>query len=387
MKKNENNALLPAGFRDVLPPDAAFEEQLANQLVKYFSLRGYNRIKPPLMEFEEGLLSGTGVALAPQTFRLMDPISQRMMGIRADITPQIARVALSRLKTWPRPLRLSYAGEVLRVRGSQLLPDRQLYQVGAEMIGSEMPSADAEIICMVLDSILDVGVSDICLDLNVPPLVSHVLAQFGVVGEEYLKVREALDRKDRSFSSLISKEASDILIAMLDATGSIEFALEKLEVIDLPPSAAKERSRLKDVVSLLKASKIPVTLTLDPIENRGFEYHTGIGFTVFAKGFSSELANGGRYKVQNVEKQKTQSESGTGVTLYVGTIINTLKKRNKPQTILIPQGTSKDLIAGLHSEGWVTIAALESGIELAGEAQRLKCTHFLGLNGPEPLLN
>ena len=95
------------------------------------------------MEFEEGLLSGTGVALAPQTFRLMDPISQRMMGIRADITPQIARVALSRLRTWPRPLRLSYAGEVLRVRGSQLLPGRQLYQVGAEIIGSEMPSADA----------------------------------------------------------------------------------------------------------------------------------------------------------------------------------------------------------------------------------------------------
>ena len=91
--------------------------------------------------------------------------------------------------------------------------------------------------------------------------------------------------------------------------------------------------------------------------------------------------------MQNVEKQKTHSECGTGVTLYVGTIINTLKKRDKPQTILIPQGTPKDLISGLHSEGWVTIAALESSIDLAIEARRLKCTHFLGLNGPEPLLN
>ena len=216
MKKNENNALLPAGFRDVLPPDAAFEEQIANRLVDFFSLRGYNRIKPPLMEFEEGLLSGTGIALAPQTFRLMDPISQRMMGIRADITPQIARVALSRLRTWPRPLRLSYAGEVLRVRGSQLLPGRQLYQVGAEIIGSEMPSADAEIICLVLDAISDAGVSDLCLDLNVPPLVPNILTQFGVVGEDYLKVREALDRKDRNFTSLIAKEASEILIALLE---------------------------------------------------------------------------------------------------------------------------------------------------------------------------
>ena len=207
---------MPAGFRDVLPPDAAFEEQIANRLVDFFSLRGYNRIKPPLMEFEEGLLSGTGIALAPQTFRLMDPISQRMMGIRADITPQIARVALSRLRTWPRPLRLSYAGEVLRVRGSQLLPGRQLYQVGAEIIGSEMPSADAEIICLVLDAISDAGVSDLCLDLNVPPLVPNILTQFGVVGEDYLKVREALDRKDRNFTSLIAKEASEILIALLE---------------------------------------------------------------------------------------------------------------------------------------------------------------------------
>ena len=149
MKKNENNALLPAGFRDVLPPDAAFEEQIANRLVDFFSLRGYNRIKPPLMEFEEGLLSGTGIALAPQTFRLMDPISQRMMGIRADITPQIARVALSRLRTWPRPLRLSYAGEVLRVRGSQLLPGRQLYQVGAEIIGSDNQTLMEEYISII----------------------------------------------------------------------------------------------------------------------------------------------------------------------------------------------------------------------------------------------
>ena len=220
-----------------------------------------------------------------------------------------------------------------------------------------------------------------------PPLVPNILTQFGVVGEDYLKVREALDRKDRNFTSLIAKEASDILISLLDATGSVDVALEKLEAIDLPPLAAKERSRLKEVVSLLKASNIPVTLTLDPIENRGFEYHTGIGFTIFARGFSSELANGGRYNVQNVEKQKTHSECGTGVTLYVGTIINTLKKRDKPQTILIPQGTPKDLISGLHSEGWVTIAALESSIDLAIEARRLKCTHFLGLNGPEPVLN
>ena len=120
----------------MLPPDAAFEAEIVERLVASFAARGYDRIKPPLIEFEDGLLSGAGVALAPQTFRLMDPVSQRMMGVRADITPQIARIARSRLGGAPRPLRLSYAGDVLRVRGGQLRPERQIMQVGAELIGS-----------------------------------------------------------------------------------------------------------------------------------------------------------------------------------------------------------------------------------------------------------
>ncbi len=103
MSEQQKNALLPAGLRDVLPPDAAFEAEIVERLVACFEARGYDRVKPPLIEFEEGLLSGAGIALAPQTFRLMDPGSQRMMGVRADITPQIARIARSRLAGAPRP--------------------------------------------------------------------------------------------------------------------------------------------------------------------------------------------------------------------------------------------------------------------------------------------
>ena len=152
MTELERNALLPAGLRDVLPNDAAFEAEMVERLVAFLAARGYDRVKPPLIEFEDGLLSGAGVAVAPQTFRLMDPVSQRMMGLRADITPQIARIAGSRLALAPRPLRLSYAGEVLRVRGSQLRPERQIVQVGAELIGSAAPTADAEIIVMAVEA-------------------------------------------------------------------------------------------------------------------------------------------------------------------------------------------------------------------------------------------
>ena len=113
-----NPALLPAGLRDLLPAEAETEAASVEALMEVFASYGYQRVKPPLLEFEDSLLAGSGAAVAEQTFRLMDPVSQRMMGLRADTTPQVARIAATRLAHAPRPLRLSYAGQCLRVRGS-----------------------------------------------------------------------------------------------------------------------------------------------------------------------------------------------------------------------------------------------------------------------------
>ena len=133
-----NPALLPAGLRDLLPPDAETEAAVGGGADGRCSPRtATQRVKPPLLEFEDSLLAGAGAAVAEQTFRLMDPDSQRMMGLRADTTPQVARIATTRLATAPRPLRLSYAGQCLRVRGSQLAPDRQIAQAGIELIGPD----------------------------------------------------------------------------------------------------------------------------------------------------------------------------------------------------------------------------------------------------------
>jgi ATP phosphoribosyltransferase regulatory subunit len=122
-------ALLPLGLRDLLPPDAAIEADVMARLMGVLARHGYERVKPPLAEFEENLLGGAGAAMAKETFRLMDPVSQRMIGLRADMTPQVARIATTRLRHAPRPLRLCYAGQVLRVKGSQLRPERQVGQV------------------------------------------------------------------------------------------------------------------------------------------------------------------------------------------------------------------------------------------------------------------
>ncbi len=385
MTELERNALLPAGLRDVLPNDAAFEAEIVERLVAFLAARGYDRVKPPLIEFEDGLLSGAGVAVAPQTFRLMDPVSQRMMGLRADITPQIARIAGSRLAQTPRPLRLSYAGEVLRVRGSQLRPERQIVQVGAELIGSAAPTADAEIIVMAVDAIAELGVGGLSVDLTVPRLVPSIISQHELPEEDVASVRAALDRKDSGSVSALAGPAAATLCALLAASGPVDDALGKLDEIDLPDRAAAERARVAEVVDLVRRLSPDIKLTLDPVEHRGFEYHTGIGFTIFATGASSDLATGGRYRTRHVDMEGADGERATGVTLYVDAILSLLSPTQMQRRLLISYAAAPSVLAALRKKGWVTVMALEAVDQMAAEAKRLGCSHFLAETGPEPI--
>jgi len=151
MDRLAQTGLLPQGLGDILPPEAGFEAAAVERLLAAFAARGYERVKPPLIEFEEGFLSSASADVARQTFRLMDPESRRMMVLRSDITPQIARIAATRLKDAPRPLRLSYAGQVLQVSGTQLRPERQFGQAGIELIGADTALADAEVVTLAAD--------------------------------------------------------------------------------------------------------------------------------------------------------------------------------------------------------------------------------------------
>ena len=196
MSTSSNKALLPDGLRDALPPDAAHEAAIVEQLLRSIGARGYDRVDPPLVEFEDSLLDGAGQGVELATFRLMDPVSQRMMGVRADITPQVARIAATRLAKVSRPLRLAYAGPVLRVRGDQLRPERQFYEVGVELIGTDRAEADAEVIALAAEALMSVGVRDVSVDINLPTLTPTVCRALELDDETSERARLALDRKD-----------------------------------------------------------------------------------------------------------------------------------------------------------------------------------------------
>ncbi len=237
--------------------------------------------------------------MAPDTFRLMDPVSGRMIGLRADMTPQVARIAATRLKKSARPLRLCYAGQVLRVRGSQLRPERQVGQVGAELIGSDSVSADVEAIAVAVEALASLGIIGLTVDLTLPTLVPAVCNAFKLASESALAVRRALDHKDAAALKAAAGKAGSLLGDLLKAAGEGAKAQKALAALDLPKDAAAERARLGEMVARLKSAVPGLEFTIDPVENRGFEYHTGISFSFFAQNVRGELGRGGRYRTDS----------------------------------------------------------------------------------------
>ncbi|MXW93645.1 MAG: ATP phosphoribosyltransferase regulatory subunit [Rhodospirillaceae bacterium] len=384
MAISDNRGLLPAGLRDVLAPDAAHESAIVERLLGTFAGWGYRRVKPPLVEFERSLLEGAGAAMAGETFRLMDPVSQAMMGVRADMTLQIARIAASRLAAEARPLRLSYAGDVLRVRGTQLRPERQFVQVGGELIGAAGPAADTEVVLMAVRALRDIGVERLSVDLTFPTLISSLCRSLAIADEREAAVRAALDSKDRrALAAALQGEGEGraVFLALLDATGPVGPGLALLEAADMPEEARADVDHLADVAARLGAAAPDLALTVDPVEYRGFEYHTGIGFTVYRNGSRGEIGAGGRYLAGSGFADRT-IEPATGFTLFLDTVIRSLPAPREPSRTFAPDGTPPETVDSLRREGRTVVAGLEPAGDIDAEARRLGCDTVVDAGAP-----
>lgn len=376
---NADKALLPAGMADALPPAAAFEATVVERLMTRFGAQGYGRVKPPLLEFEENLLRGPGSAMASQTFRLMDPVSQRMMGLRADMTPQVARIATTRLKNAPRPLRLSYAGQILRVKGTQLRGERQFGQVGVEVIGAATSAADAEIILMAASALADLGVKGLSVDLCLPTLVPAVCRDQGLDEGAETALRAALDRKDAAdmanLTDRIGEQTLALFTALLAATGPAEDTLAAMADLSFGPAAKAECDALAAVVSAVRAEAPDLVLTVDPVENRGWEYHTGVTYTFFTKGVRGELGAGGRY-ITDDGNGSGGGEHATGLTVFMDTLLRAIPAEDASKRIYMPFGTSQESGASFREDGWITIYGLDGDSNAREQAAHLECDYI-----------
>jgi ATP phosphoribosyltransferase regulatory subunit len=362
-----NPDILPAGLADLLPPRAEQAARLTRSAMDVLSGHGYDRVSPPLVEYERSLaarMQGTG---RQHLFRMVDPSSMRTLAIRSDITVQVGRVATTLMATAPRPLRLSYAGQVLRIASDQLNPERERLQIGAELIGHDNIAAAQEVVRIAIEVLAQAGVTGITVDLTLPDLVDTLAASaFPLPAGQIAAVRRELDMKDAGGLTALG---ADAYLPLLYAMGPFEVAIDSLAAIDAGGALASRIRALRQIVGALPED---VTVTLDPTERHGFEYQSWFGFSLYADGCAGALGRGGTYAIPD---GKGGEEVATGFSLYPDALLGLALAGGQPDVgkLFLPLGHDQAIAARLRAIGWRTLAAITDG----DDPLALGCTHRL----------
>ena len=295
---NKSKYLLPAGFRDLLPTEAEAEFYAIQKFMQNFAAWGYRLVSTPMVEFEDSLFYGSGKALESKTLKLFDPASQRLMGLRSDITTQISRLYESRMNSAELPARLCYFGDILRSTSANTRGDRQLKQVGVEYIGKTPdPAADAEVAIVAAESLLLVGIKNITIDLNTPNFLQNLGIKVSEDDKRKLEKREVAG---------LPKELAELITA----SGAAKEGFKKIQ-------KNKQTEYVAEILSYIEKAKLGINITVDFVENKGFEYHDLFSFSLFAANIRDELGRGGRYNIGDF--------SATGVTIYINSFIDKMQ--------------------------------------------------------------
>jgi ATP phosphoribosyltransferase regulatory subunit len=353
-----NPSLLPEGLRDRLPPEAEALGRVRGAVLWVAELNGYARVEPPLAEFETTLLGRLKSSRPTDLWRVIDPISQRTLALRPDITAQVGRIAATRMAHRPRPLRLCYAGQVLKVRGTMLRPEREMCQAGCEIVGTDGVAAVVEAIRVALDALTAAGATGLSIDLTLPDLVPLLAAgPMPLPADKIDTVIHELDGKD---AGALADLGASAYLPLIEAAGPVASAIPKLAALD---AAGLLTSRLDGVRAIAAAIDGRATVTLDPAERHGFEYQSWIGFSIFAAG-----VRGDSYTI--VHPDGTE-EPAVGFSLFLDPIVDAGVASFARDRVFVPLDTDPAVAAGLREQGLATIAALSD----ADDAFALGCTH------------
>jgi len=299
--KNQNSWILPEGIEEILPPRAEQLDKLCRDIIDLYVSWGYQLVIPPMIEYMDSLLTGTGKDLDLQIFKLTDQMSGRLMGVRADTTPQVARIDAHNLKR-EVPTRLCYLGTVLHTRPEDTGGNRSPLQVGAELYGHKGIESDAEVLCLMIETINKAGVEKIHLDLGHVGIYNNLVQLAKLDDELEAELFDVLQRKampeldDMISAGSLSAEAGQMFKVLITSTGSINDFKEARVFFDGISSGIKEcLDELQNIIELVSKRMPELTLDYDLSELRGYHYHTGIVFTAYVPGHGQGIAFGGRY--------------------------------------------------------------------------------------------
>ena len=364
---SNQKGLLPAGLSDILYPNAHIQSKIIENLLDIFSSYGYLRVKPPLVEYEETLLSdGPGEVLKDSTFRVMDPLSQKMLALRSDVTAQISRIASTRLSHLSRPLRLSYSGDVLRVKGDSFNMERQKTQVGAELIGPKSEVIDAEIMLVCVKALKSINIDNLTIDINLPFLRKYLLT--GISPSLKHTINQYIDIKDKQSLKKLKFENLNIISELMDLVGDHLNVIKYLQELKSKGILVDIIDHYLTVINIVRKNDKSIKLSIDPLENRGFKYHTGITFTIFSDKLKGEIAKGGSYNILT-------GETATGCTIYTEKVYPNLMLNLDKDLVYIPYLNMKDADE-IIKKGYRVVFGSVSNSEFEKEASEMKCKYI-----------
>ncbi len=364
---SNQKGLLPAGLSDILYPNAHIQSKIIENLLDVFSSYGYLRVKPPLVEYEETLLSdGPGEVLKDSTFRVMDPLSQKMLALRSDVTAQISRIASTRLSHLSRPLRLSYSGDILRVKGDSFNMERQKTQVGAELIGPKSEVIDAEIMLVCVKALKSINIDNVTIDINLPFLRKYFLT--GISPSLKHSINQYIDNKDKQSLKKLKFENLNIISELMDVFGDHLNVIKYLQELKSKGILVDIIDHYLTVIDIVRKNDKSIKLSIDPLENRGFKYHTGITFTIFSDKLKGEIAKGGSYNIST-------GETATGCTIYTEKVYPNLMLNLDKDLVYIPYLNMKDADE-IIKKGYRVVFGSVSNSEFEKEASEMKCKYI-----------
>lgn len=355
--------LLPEGLEDRLPQSAAAAARMEAAVMAVLRSHGYDRVRPPLVEFERSLAYRMGGSQTRHLVRFVDPRSLRSLAVRSDITVQVGRIAATGLADAPRPLRLCYAGQVMRILGAGLDPRRENLQLGAELIGSDSVEAAAEVVELAIASLEAAGATGISVDFTLPDLVDTLADGPLPLGADAREaVRRELDMKD---AGGLVEAGGAAYLPLIHAAGPFPEAAARLSEID---SAGVLNSRIDALHVIAARVEGRARLTFDPSEHHGFEYQSWFGFMIYADGVRGALGRGGTYRIGGSD------EVATGFSLYPEELVEAVKAGEAlGECVFLPLGHDRAAAAELRGAGWRTVAALSD----TDDAAALGCSHVL----------
>ena len=350
--------VLPDHIADVLPSEARHIEDLRRDLLDMARRYGYELVMPPLLEHLESLLTGTGEALDLQTFKLVDQFSGRMMGLRADSTPQVARID-AHLLNRVGVTRLCYCGPVLHTRPDKPHATREPLQFGAELYGHSGPEADLEILLLALDCLKAAQVRAPIVDLADARIVDALLSPAQAGTQMQARVHQALAAKDASELAQLTRgfpvASRDGLLALLQLYGDEKVLAEAQQV--LPPSPAIQAAL--DNLGWLAGHLRETAVSFDLADLRGYAYYSGARFSIYTPGASDALARGGRY--DEVGAVFGRNRPAVGFSLDVKALVGVVGPRALHSAIRAPWGEADDLraaVAAMRARGHTVVCVL-----------------------------